>query len=337
MTDLRLGIIGSGMIAGVIAKAISQIDTISLTAISSRQLENAKAFAQDFNIPHVFETVEAMVASSEIDAVYIATPTAVKEQIALTAAQAKKHLLVDKPFANAASVERIIAAALDNEVLIMDATHFTHNPRTTKIKTEMENTIGTPQALRSSFFFPFMDRSNIRFNPEKEPTGAVGDMTWYSMRAIVEYLNPQAPVKSMSGGIVRDKETGAVIRGSGLVVFDDGQSSSFDFGYNTGACLMDLDILGHDGVITMSDFVLDWKNGFAFDNQDHVNGYHLRQGMAKPEDFKFVEADSDEPQTVAMMRNFAKLTQDPNSANAKSASALALQTQNLLDAYWNGG
>lgn len=36
------------------------------------------------------------------------------------------------------------------------------------------------------FYFPFSDRENIRFDPTDEPMGAVGDMAWYSMRAVVE-------------------------------------------------------------------------------------------------------------------------------------------------------
>ena len=32
------------------------------------------------------------------------------------------------------------------------------------------------------------DRDNIRFDPTQEPMTALGDMAWYSMRAVVEYL-----------------------------------------------------------------------------------------------------------------------------------------------------
>jgi predicted dehydrogenase len=334
MKSLRLGIVGSGMIAGVIAKAVAQISNIELVAVASRRPLSAKAFANEHGIELVFDTWQEMLASNTIDAVYIATPTASKEEIAIYGAQNKKHLLVDKPFANTDSVERIINAARENAVVFMDATHFTHNPRTKTINEQMERQIGEAQAVRTSFFFPFMDKSNIRFNPEKEPTGAVGDMTWYSMRAIAEYLKPTTPIKTVAGGIVRDHDTNAVIRGSGVLVFEDGKSSTFDFGYNVGACMMDLDILGHNGVFSLSDFVLDWKNGFAFDNQNHVIGFNKRSGMQAPNDYDYIETDSDSAQAVFMMRNFVELTEDVKSNQNTTAQQLAFLTQQLLDAYW---
>lgn len=335
MSILRLGIVGSGMIAGIIAKAAQQVESINLVAVTSRRLESANAFAEEHDIEKVFSNWQEMLASNQIDAVYIATPTASKEEIALYGAENKKHLLVDKPFVSLDSVQTMVTSARDNGVAFMDGTHFSNNPRTQQIRDEMPSSIGAPQAVRSSFFFPFMDRSNIRFNPEKEPTGAVGDMTWYTMRAVAEYLQPTESIKTIAGDIVRDEETGAVIRGSGMIAFEDGKSSTFDFGYNAGVCLMDLDILGHDGMFNLSDFVLDWKNGFAFDNQNHVTGYTKRSGMAQPEEFEFVSADSHEPQTVSMMRNFASYASEPNSPKAQQAVELTLKTQEMLDAYWN--
>lgn len=335
MSNLRLGIVGAGMIAGVVAKATQPVDSITLAAVASRRQETAQSFADEHGIPKVFTTWQEMIASDEIDAVYIATPTNVKEEIALFAADNKKHLLVDKPFASSASVQRMVDAARANGVAFMDATHFSNHPRTQQIREDMEVSIGAPQALRSSFFFPFQDRENIRFNPEKEPTGAVGDMAWYSMRAIVEYLQPAGAIRTLSGSVMRDKETGAVVRGTGVVVFDDDKSSTFDFGYSAGVCLMDLDILGHEGMFHISDFVLDWKDGFTFDAPDHVTGYTKRAGMAEPKDFEFVATEAKESQAVNMMRNFAALVKQPKSAQAENAVAFSLKTQQLVDAYWD--
>lgn len=335
MNTTRVGIVGSGMIAGVIAKAIDAAEGAELVAIASRRPASAREFAREHGVGQVFDRWQDMVASDSVDAVYVATPTSVKEDIAVTAAETGKHILVDKPFASHASVQRMSAAAIKHSVLFMDATHFTHNVRTDTIKSRMAEQIGTPQALRSAFFFPFMDRTNIRFNTEKEPTGAVGDMAWYSMRAVVEYLQPTAAITAINGSVLRDPETGAIIRGAGFIAFEDGKTSTFDFGYNAGVCLMDLAILGTEGQISLDDFVLDWKHGFAFDNRDHVIGYTHRSGMQAPKDFAFVDADSEESQSTAMIRHFAKLCASPAGEQAKQASHRAVRTQELLDAFWN--
>jgi len=334
MSVLNIGIVGSGMIAGVIAKAIQEVETATLAAVASRRPESAGAFAKEHKIPTMFATWEEMVQSDLVDAIYVATPTAVKEEISIAAAHGNKHILVDKPFASLESLERMITAARENSVAFMDATHFAHHPRTLKIKSIMKETIGEPIAVRTCFFFPFLDRENIRFNVDKEPTGAVGDMAWYSMRAVAEYLAPTAEIRTISGGITRDKKSGAVIKGSGLIIFKDDKSTTFDFGYNAGVCLMDLDILGSEGMFHIDDFVLDWKDGFAFDNPDHKVRYTKRTGMQEPDDFELVEAAAAEPQTNSMIRNFVRYVLEPGSRQEEASTRVTRQTQSLLDRFW---
>jgi hypothetical protein len=59
-----------------------------------------------------------------------------------------------------------------------------------------------------------------------EPMGALGDMAWYSMRAVVEYLRPQGQITKVVTVAVRDPETTTVVRASGLIAFDAGEVSS---------------------------------------------------------------------------------------------------------------
>lgn len=334
MSTLRIGIVGSGMIAGVIANAVKEVETATLAAVSSRRPESAGEFAKEHKIPTIFATWDEMIKSDLVDAVYVATPTAVKEEISVAAAHNNKHILVDKPFASVESLEHIIGAAQQNNVTFMDATHFAHHPRTHQIKNTVHKSIGEPIVVRTCFFFPFLDKENIRFNVDKEPTGAVGDMAWYSMRAVAEYLSPTTEIRIISGGITRDKDSGAVIKGSGLIVFDDDKSTTFDFGYNAGVCLMELDILGSEGMFHIDDFVLDWKDGFAFDNPDYKVGYTKRSEMQEPGDFEFIEAEATEPQTQSMIRTFTGYALEPGSQQETESTRITRLTQSLLDRFW---
>src|SRR5262249_12570759 len=133
---------------------------------------------------------EALLARDDVNAVYIATPTVAKEAIALAAIAAGKHVLVDKPFLDRASAARMTQAAESKGVVFMDATHFVHHPRTFAIRASYPQTIGKPRSLHTVFYLPFSDRNNIRFDKSQEPMTALGDMAWYSMRAVVEYLLP---------------------------------------------------------------------------------------------------------------------------------------------------
>ncbi len=334
MSELQFGIVGTGLIADVIANSIVQSANGRLTAVSSRKLETAAAFVA--NRPGVagVEGVDALLARDDVQAVYVATPTATKEKITLLAIEAGKHVLVDKPLPDYASAERMLEAATARNLVFMDATHFVHHPRTLAIHTAIPELVGTPKSLHTAFYFPFSERTNIRFDPTQEPMGAVGDMGWYSMRAVVEYLQPRGELSTVAAMSERDVETGAIIRASGLVAFQSGESSTFDIGYTADTAVMDLSLLGTKGVIALDDFVLDWTKSFLFQNPDIKTGFVHRTGTATRQDFAFIETPSAVAGDILMIDHFVDLVTSGNRA-AKAAYAQAtLTTQQYVDAVW---
>lgn len=334
MPPLGFGIVGTGMIAGVVADAISQSTKARLTAVSSRKLANAQAFVSKRPATAAVQGIEALLARDDVDAVYIATPTVAKEAIALAAIAAGKHVLVDKPFMDRASVARMTQAAESKGVVFMDATHFVHHPRTSAIRAACAQTIGTPQSLHTVFYFPFADRNNIRFDKSQEPMTALGDMAWYSMRAVVEYLLPAGRITKVAVVPERDPSTAAIIRASGLIAFDSGEVSTFDIGYTAGTVLMDLELLGTTGVIQMDDFVLDWTDSFAFQNPDIPIGCSHRTAMATRKDATFISTPARCGQQILMIDNFAELVVSGTAAQRAAFANATLKTQEYLDALW---
>ncbi|MEM1203966.1 MAG: Gfo/Idh/MocA family oxidoreductase [Acidobacteriota bacterium] len=335
---IRIGIVGTGMIAGAIARAIAQSPNGVLVAASSRRAERAAEFLAEQGADpgaRPFGSWEELLAWDGVDGVYIATPTHVREAIAVAAAAAGMHVLADKPFDGLASLRRITAACREHGVAFLDATHFSHHPRTRRLRDEIAGHLQGAHALRSAFFFPMDDRGNIRYDPTQEPTGAHGDMAWYSMRAAVEYLpGAMGAVRRVQAHVRRDSETGAVVRTAGFLAFEDGSSTTWDVGFDTGALIMDLDILGPGGLLSLDDFVLDWGHGFPFDDPEHDVGFTVRTGAAGPADFRFVTVPNDRPAQVRMIDAFAGLAEDPTSKDQADAIARSERTQELLDITW---
>jgi predicted dehydrogenase len=333
-SQLRFGIVGTGMIAGVIADAIDKSTNAKLIAVSSRQIDTAQSFVGKRQGVAAVEGLDDLLARADVDAVYIGIPTAPKEETALAAIAAGKHVLVDKPFVSHGSVLRMTNAAAAEGVAFMDATHFVHHPRTAAIQTAGVEKIGSPRSLNTKFYFPFSDRSNIRYNVEVEPMGALGDLAWYSMRAVVEYLHPQGQITKVVTVAERDPETTSVVRASGLIAFAGGEVSTFDVGYTAGAVIMDLQLLGTSGVIGMDDFVLDWTDSLAFKNPDIKTGYFHRTGMATRKDVTFVPTPANTAAEVAMIQTFAEAAAFGNAARRAAFAASSLKTQQYLDAIW---
>jgi len=334
MAQLGFGIVGTGMIAGVIADAITKSTKANLAAVSSRRIENANSFVANRSGVAAVQGVNDLLARADVAAVYIATPTVAKEQIALAAISAGKHVLVDKPFVDHASLLRITQAASAKGLVFMDATHFVHHPRTAAIRAAEAEKIGTPRSLHTTFYFPFTDRDNIRFDPKQEPMTALGDMAWYSMRAVVEYLRPQGAIDKVATAVERDPATRAIVRASGLISFTSGEISTYDVGYTAGTLIMVLQLLGTHGEFGMDDFVLNWTNSFAFQNPELKTGYAYRTGMATRKDAVLVSTPSEIPQEVLMIEDFADLVTSGDAARRTAYIEASLKTQQYLDAIW---
>lgn len=330
---LRFGIVGTGMIANVIAQAINTAPSARLAAVSSRSETSGRAFADNHGIEQVVTDWNALARSDQVDAIYIATPTTVREPVCLAVAASGKHVLADKPFDGAASLERIQDACRKSGVAFMDATHFTHHPRTHLIKTQLSALIGRPLFTRSTFYYPVDDRANIRFDPRMEPTGAVGDMAWYNMRSLVEYFPYRGKLVHMQCRSRKCDSTGSVMGGTGLAEFQNLQAT-FTFGYDAGALLMDLDLVGEAGAVQMSDFVLDWTHGVGFPNPGHTVGFSHRKGAVGPGEFVYRECPSELAQNVLMIEKFVELARQPQSEDSIAACTRAMETQRLCDAVW---
>jgi predicted dehydrogenase len=322
---LRWGVVGTGMIANQMAPMIGLADNGTLAAVSSRRMETAKEFATAHGAPHAFDSWQEMLASDLIDAVYIATPTSVREEIGVAAARRGKHVLGEKPFASLESLQRITAACRDNGVGFMDGTHFVHHPRTFAVRDALPDKVGTPAELATCFQFFLSDSSNIRLNPTLEPLGAIGDAGWYNMRAANEYISPDADIADVSAFARRHPETGAVVSASGLIVFTDDSTTTFHCGFDSAALNMDLRIAGSKGQISMYDFIANRGDGNA--------SYVLRQQGFGPDAGETIDVESDKPGAALMFEDFGTMTTD--KALFEKSVAASERTQRWLDAVWD--
>jgi len=330
MDALRFGIVGTGFIADVMAQAIERSSAGVVRGVASRDMARAKAFAQRFEDVKGWGEWAELVQSDEIDAVYVATPTSTKEDIACAAAAAGKHVLVDKPFASLESVERITKACRDANVAFMDATHFVHHPRTERIREVIKQDIGPVIRLRSGFFYSFQEPSNIRYQTALEPYGALGDLAWYNMRAIVEFLGSDPPTQT-TGKLGADTATGAIVHGAGVFTYGDRRMASWDIGYDTGATAMDLDIFCERGLVRLDDFVLDWHSSFAY-QREAPTGFWLKKGTRPQEDIPFVETKTPAPAHVRMVDAMASAARAPREREEWMVKTE--RTQALLDLVW---
>src|SRR5438067_7880125 len=103
MTDqnrpLRVGIIGTGRIAGSHIAGYEKTPGVELFAACDVIAERARETAERHRIPHVFTSFEEMVKLPELDVVSVCTPPFAHKDAAIAALEAGKHVLCEKPMA----------------------------------------------------------------------------------------------------------------------------------------------------------------------------------------------------------------------------------------------
>jgi predicted dehydrogenase len=160
---LRWGLIGAGEIARVFACGMRFTDSGRVTAVASQTPGKAQALARDFDIPKHYDTYEALLADREIDAVYISTIHPYHAAWTIKAAQAGKHILVEKPMAmNAREAAAMIEAARAGDVFLMEAFMYRCHPQTPKMAEMVrEGAVGRVQVVRAIFSYgaPFSTHS----------------------------------------------------------------------------------------------------------------------------------------------------------------------------------
>ena len=334
---LRLGFVGTGYIAGVVAAALRETESVVVAGVASRNMSRAVAFAEANALgaqARPFDDWRALVAWEGIDALYIATPTTARTEIAVAAANAGKHVLAEKPFTSSAALAAIVEACRANGVAFLDATHFVHHPRHLLLRRTLQERIGTLLALNATFTFPSMDRSNIRHDPSLEPTGAWGDMGWYAMRALVEFTPDDSTLTQALAIARRDAQSGAVVRSDGVLQLSGGCTATWDVAFDIGTCLMDLHLMGTDGRVRLDDFVLDWAGGFAIPLAGHVAEVEHQHGVVNPSGITVERVPAIRRQLVQLLENFAELSRDPRGEAVEASMRESQRTQQLLDEVW---
>ncbi|UQU66016.1 Gfo/Idh/MocA family oxidoreductase [Couchioplanes caeruleus] len=112
---MRFGLFGTGPWAHQAhAPALAAHDDVEFVGVWGRNAEKAAELAGEHGAKP-YADIDALIA--DVDAIAVALPPDVQADIALRAARAGKHLLLDKPVAfTAAAAREIVAAATEHEV-----------------------------------------------------------------------------------------------------------------------------------------------------------------------------------------------------------------------------
>src|SRR5689334_11556674 len=91
-------IVGCGMIARFHARAITDVPDLKLAALVSRKRETAQKLAESLGVTvDCYGDLAQALARKDVDIVIVTTPSGAHMEPAVAAAEAGKHVVVEKP------------------------------------------------------------------------------------------------------------------------------------------------------------------------------------------------------------------------------------------------
>lgn len=206
--------------------AIVEAENGVLSAIASRDISRARALGDRFGAPHAFGSYDELLASKDVDGVYIPLPTAQHVEWTAKAIEAGKHVLVEKPLAlDAKDIPPLITLRDAKNVLVCEAFMVVYHLQWIKVRELIANgAIGRLRHVQGAFSYYNVDPKNMR-NQLDLGGGALPDIGVYPTVS-TRFSTGKEPLR-VQATIERDKTFGTDIYSSIRADFGDFELSFY--------------------------------------------------------------------------------------------------------------
>lgn len=214
---MKLGIVGTNFISDLLVEAVKCVGEMELFAVYSRKKETGSLFAEKHGIPSVYTDYEQFL-NSDVEAVYIATPTCAHNRQTIEALQHGKHVLCEKILAvNEKEVSAMFDCAKKNQVVLLEAMRPDFDPAFDLVKQALPK-IGKLRRVTMEFCQYSSRYDKFRagevlnaFNPDLS-NAAIMDIGVYCIHTIARFFGMPEAVKAFSTKLENGFE------GSGIVL-----------------------------------------------------------------------------------------------------------------------
>jgi xylose dehydrogenase (NAD/NADP) len=254
---IRYGIIGYGRFAQrAIAPAIRNAPGSVLVAVQKRSAEEARKKADECGAPLAFASVEELVRHPDVDAVYVAGSNNMHCPATIAAAEAGKHVLVEKPMAlSAAEGQQMIDACARNNVRLMVGNMVRYSPLLQRAKEILfTGQIGTMQAVRAEFMFDGrLSQRTWLLDRNIAGGGPVFDIAVHCIDTLRSLLDAEpTEFRALMSPVPTELET----EQSAVIVFRFPRNvlATVSCSFTSPMRKVSLEIIGNEGIIQIPDF-----------------------------------------------------------------------------------
>ncbi len=135
MSQVGVGLIGSQFITSIHYESLERVAAADVRAVASKTEAHVRKFAEERGIPHWTTDYRELLARDDIDMVVVGVPNYLHREVTVAAAEAGKHIVLEKPMAlNLAECDEMIAACDSAGVKLMYAEELCFTPKYVRLK-----------------------------------------------------------------------------------------------------------------------------------------------------------------------------------------------------------
>lgn len=248
MNTLKVAVIGAGAMGKNHLRVYSELSQARLLAVADANSATAERAGQNFGI-RAYNDYQKMLEIEKPEAVSVAVPTALHEEVGLACLQAGAHVLIEKPIA--ASIEaaqRLISASLATQRQMMIGHIVRFNPAIQALKQKLDDgSLGR--------IFQILCRRIGPFPARIRDVGVVIDLAPHDLD-LMRYLTGMEPLRIYA-------ETEQRIHTEyedlllGLLRFPEGISGALEINWLTPVKVREVWVLGERGLFRVDDLTQD--------------------------------------------------------------------------------
>lgn len=201
---IRLATIGTSSITRHFARAVDLVDGIQIDCVYSRDPERARTLAEKLGAARTASDLAHLVASPDIDAVYIASPNSAHAAQARAVLEAGKHVLVEKPAVTSAEDwTDLVALATRSGVVLLEGIRNEYDPGMTAVRDSVPQ-LGTIRRIslryqkRSARYDLVLAGERVNIFDPAMAGGALMDLGVYCAHALVTLFGPPQRVAAVA-------------------------------------------------------------------------------------------------------------------------------------------
>ena len=160
---VRIGIMGTGKIAAIMADTIKGVRGAVCYAVGSRNIDTANSFASEHGIKKAYGSYAELVSDSKVDLIYVATPHSEHYENVKLALSAGKHVICEKAFMlNEKQAAEVFKLAESKNLLLTEAMWTRYLPQRAKLTEVLgSNVIGEPTMLTANLGYNVASKDRI--------------------------------------------------------------------------------------------------------------------------------------------------------------------------------